>query len=227
MTDCKFLFSNDVISSSRDVPAVATLLQSHPGAYTTTRTHSDGACILFGERHLRRLSNSARILLSRSPRLLFKPEKSETSFPSSFIESSAWDSAVKSLVKDSVYQVLPIALREARRKEGEELAITTLFSRNAKKVRGIESVAEVLDIYVHKDGAPISSFPSSKTNFKQLEEKLISKLFRILGRMANRGQKPSEVIDELPADKRACSSLDFRPSTSNSSAQAIPTTILT
>ncbi|CAI0471551.1 unnamed protein product [Linum tenue] len=61
---------------------------------------------------------------------------------------------------------------------------------------------------------------SSKANFKQLEEKLISKLFRILGRMANRGQKRSEVIDELPADKRACSSLDFRPSTSNSSAQA-------
>ncbi|CAL1374352.1 unnamed protein product [Linum trigynum] len=158
MTDCKFLFSNGVISSSPDVPAVATLLQSHPGAYTTARTHSDGACILFWERHLRRLSNSARILLSRSPRLLFKPEKSEISFPPSFVESSAWDSAVKSLVKDSVDQVLPIALREARKKEGEELAITTLVSGNAEKVRGIESVigaesvAEVLDIYVHLAG---------------------------------------------------------------------------
>ncbi|CAN0926806.1 E3 ubiquitin-protein ligase UPL4 [Linum grandiflorum] len=38
--------------------------------------------------------------------------------------------------------------------------------------------------------------------------------------MGNRGQKRSEVIDELPADKRACSSLDFRPSSSNSSVQA-------
>ncbi|CAN1274896.1 E3 ubiquitin-protein ligase UPL4 [Linum perenne] len=39
--------------------------------------------------------------------------------------------------------------------------------------------------------------------------------------MGTRGQKRSEVIDELPADnKRACSSLDFRPSSSNSSVQA-------
>ncbi|KAJ9181624.1 hypothetical protein P3X46_009736 [Hevea brasiliensis] len=37
--------------------------------------------------------------------------------------------------------------------------------------------------------------------------------------MANRGQKRVEIIDELPADKRACSSLEFRPSSSNSSIQ--------
>ncbi|EEF37151.1 ubiquitin protein ligase E3a, putative [Ricinus communis] len=37
--------------------------------------------------------------------------------------------------------------------------------------------------------------------------------------MGNRGQKRTEVIDELPADKRACSSLEFRPSSSNSSIQ--------
>lgn len=37
--------------------------------------------------------------------------------------------------------------------------------------------------------------------------------------MASRGQKRTEVDDELPADKRACSSLEFRPSSSNSSAQ--------
>ncbi|XP_011094716.1 E3 ubiquitin-protein ligase UPL4 isoform X1 [Sesamum indicum] len=37
--------------------------------------------------------------------------------------------------------------------------------------------------------------------------------------MANRGQKRTEVVDGLPADKRACSSLEFRPSSSNSSAQ--------
>ncbi|CAI0442878.1 unnamed protein product [Linum tenue] len=158
MTDCKFLFSNGVITSSPDVPPVATLLQSHPGAYTTTRTHSDGACILFWERHLRRLSNSARILLSRDPRLLFKPEKSELSLPPSLVESSAWDSAVESLVKDSVDQVLPIALREGLRKEGEELAITALVSGNVEKLRGMESAsgsdspAEMLDVYVHLAG---------------------------------------------------------------------------
>ncbi|XP_075474736.1 E3 ubiquitin-protein ligase UPL4-like isoform X1 [Primulina tabacum] len=37
--------------------------------------------------------------------------------------------------------------------------------------------------------------------------------------MENRGQKRTETVDELPADKRACSSFEFRPSTSNSSAQ--------
>ncbi|KAJ9184255.1 hypothetical protein P3X46_004000 [Hevea brasiliensis] len=37
--------------------------------------------------------------------------------------------------------------------------------------------------------------------------------------MGNRGQKRAEMTDELPADKRACSSLEFRPSTSNSSIQ--------
>ncbi|KAL2323294.1 hypothetical protein Fmac_027673 [Flemingia macrophylla] len=37
--------------------------------------------------------------------------------------------------------------------------------------------------------------------------------------MGSRGQKRPEMVDELPADKRACSSLDFRPSSSNSSIQ--------
>ncbi|XP_075510126.1 E3 ubiquitin-protein ligase UPL4 isoform X1 [Primulina tabacum] len=37
--------------------------------------------------------------------------------------------------------------------------------------------------------------------------------------MENRGQKRTETVDELPADKRACSSFEFRPSTSSSSAQ--------
>lgn len=37
--------------------------------------------------------------------------------------------------------------------------------------------------------------------------------------MESRGQKRPEMADELPADKRACSSLDFRPSSSNSSVQ--------
>ncbi|XP_044482153.1 E3 ubiquitin-protein ligase UPL4 isoform X2 [Mangifera indica] len=37
--------------------------------------------------------------------------------------------------------------------------------------------------------------------------------------MGNRGQKRMEMAVDLPEDKRACSSLDFRPSTSNSSVQ--------
>lgn len=37
--------------------------------------------------------------------------------------------------------------------------------------------------------------------------------------MGSRGQKRPEMVDELPADKRACSSLDFRPSSSTASVQ--------
>ncbi|KAJ4704835.1 E3 ubiquitin-protein ligase UPL4 [Melia azedarach] len=37
--------------------------------------------------------------------------------------------------------------------------------------------------------------------------------------MGNRGQKRMEMAVDLPDDKRACSSLDFRPSTSNTSVQ--------
>ncbi|XP_028775983.1 E3 ubiquitin-protein ligase UPL4 isoform X3 [Neltuma alba] len=37
--------------------------------------------------------------------------------------------------------------------------------------------------------------------------------------MENRGQKRPEMVDELPADKRVCSSLDLRPSSSNTSNQ--------
>ncbi|XP_062117154.1 E3 ubiquitin-protein ligase UPL4 isoform X2 [Humulus lupulus] len=37
--------------------------------------------------------------------------------------------------------------------------------------------------------------------------------------MGNRGQKRTETVEELPADKRVCNSLEFRPSSSNSSVQ--------
>ncbi|VFQ94842.1 unnamed protein product [Cuscuta campestris] len=40
--------------------------------------------------------------------------------------------------------------------------------------------------------------------------------------MESRGQKRTDTDDELPADKRACSSLEFRASSSNSSAQTTP-----
>ncbi|KAG0463624.1 hypothetical protein HPP92_019693 [Vanilla planifolia] len=45
-----------------DVPSVSTLLESIPGAYTTTRTHEKASCLLFWERHLRRLVDSTSIL---------------------------------------------------------------------------------------------------------------------------------------------------------------------
>ncbi|KAH7513016.1 hypothetical protein FEM48_Zijuj12G0151700 [Ziziphus jujuba var. spinosa] len=37
--------------------------------------------------------------------------------------------------------------------------------------------------------------------------------------MGNRGQKRAETVEDLPADKRACSSMEFRASSSNSSVQ--------
>ncbi|KAK4749343.1 hypothetical protein SAY87_026792 [Trapa incisa] len=37
--------------------------------------------------------------------------------------------------------------------------------------------------------------------------------------MESRGQKRADVVDELPADKRACNSLEFRPGSSNPSSQ--------
>ncbi|KAD3337492.1 hypothetical protein E3N88_33012 [Mikania micrantha] len=40
--------------------------------------------------------------------------------------------------------------------------------------------------------------------------------------MGNRGQKRAEAIDEFPADKRTCSSLEFRPSTSTSPIETTP-----
>lgn len=42
--------------------------------------------------------------------------------------------------------------------------------------------------------------------------------------MGNRGQKRTETADELPADKRACSSLGFRPSSSASPVHSIDLT---
>ncbi|CAN1747277.1 Nuclear transcription factor Y subunit B-8 [Linum perenne] len=159
MTECRFLFSNGAISSSADVPPVATFLQSHTGAYTTTRTHSDGACILFWERHLRRLSSSVRIILSRKPQLLFKSDKLELG-----LSPTALDSAVKSLVNEAVGQVLPIALREVRRKDGEELAITALISgNNTENLSGRLSVVEMLNVYVHVGGFVPPAFGGSGT----------------------------------------------------------------
>ncbi|KAF2318604.1 hypothetical protein GH714_009307 [Hevea brasiliensis] len=147
-----FLFSNGVVSHSSTIPPVTTFLESHPGAYTTTRSHDNGSCLLFWDRHLHRLSNSARILFNSNPRLLFNiPISAERSL-SLPPPPPIWDSAVKALVDDSVGKVLPVALRE--RKDGEELAITALVSGDSKKMRKIEnlsrkSIVEVLDVCVH------------------------------------------------------------------------------
>ncbi|KAI8031751.1 hypothetical protein LOK49_LG01G03944 [Camellia lanceoleosa] len=154
MSSNRFLFINGVVSPSSDTPTVSTFLESHPGAYTTTRTHNNASLILFWERHLRRLSNSATILFDSNPKLLFKPGNSIDSFSSPFTRSSRWESVIQSLVNESMRKVLPVAMKE--RKSGEELSITSLVSGNWEKVSEIEDgdeeeemISRVFDVYVH------------------------------------------------------------------------------
>nr|CAD1817574.1 unnamed protein product [Ananas comosus var. bracteatus] len=52
------------------VPSVSVFLESTPGVYTTTRTLADATLVLFWDRHLRRLADSARVLAESRPGLL-------------------------------------------------------------------------------------------------------------------------------------------------------------
>ncbi|XP_021910415.1 uncharacterized protein LOC110824162 isoform X2 [Carica papaya] len=156
MSSFRLVFSNGVVSRSSDTPPVATFLESHPGAYTTTRTHDNASCLLFWERHLRRLANSARILLNSKPRLLFKPYETtpHCSLSSFSIDPSVWISGIPSLVNDSMSKALKVALRESRRSDGEELAVTALVSCDVEKFYGVqdldgERVDRVFDVNVH------------------------------------------------------------------------------
>ncbi|ESR49437.1 D-aminoacid aminotransferase-like PLP-dependent enzymes superfamily protein [Citrus sinensis] len=159
MTSTRIVFSNGVVSQASDTPSVSTFLQERRGAYTTTRTHNNGSCLLFWERHLRRLASSARILYNSSPNLLFKsPTPSGLEpirTPSSSSSLSMWESMIKSLVNDSMNEALPIALKE--RRDGEELAVTVLVSGDYGQLSGIENMGSddflgVFDVSVHFSG---------------------------------------------------------------------------
>ncbi|KAL6977267.1 hypothetical protein U1Q18_026064, partial [Sarracenia purpurea var. burkii] len=145
----RFVFVNGAISPSSDTPAASTFLESLPGAYTTTRTHNNGSLLLFWERHLQRLADSARILLSVNPNLLFKSGTPIDPFSSI---SSRWESIIRALVNDSMSKLMPVALKE--RRSGEELSITTLVSGKPENLREVENIGEemisrVFDVYVH------------------------------------------------------------------------------
>ncbi|KAL2455698.1 D-aminoacid aminotransferase-like PLP-dependent enzymes superfamily protein [Abeliophyllum distichum] len=153
----RFLFTNGVVSSSPDTPPVTALLEAHPGAYTKTRTHNNGSELLFWGRHLTRLSNSAKILLSASPKLLFEnPEKYGVLFSKFLTRSVKWDSVIEVLVNDSMTKAMPTVLKE--RKCGVELAITALVSGNLENLSDFggefdeERICEVLDVYLHVAG---------------------------------------------------------------------------
>ncbi|XP_022138907.1 uncharacterized protein LOC111009973 isoform X2 [Momordica charantia] len=154
MASFRFLFSNGVVLQGSEVPPVATFLETHPGAYTTTRSHNNASSILFWDRHMKRLTQSVKILSNSTPRLLSESNKT-TANPvlQSSIDSIPWEPAIRTLVDDSMREVLPVALKE--RNEGEELTITALVSVNLEKfgesdgVVDVEKVKEVLDVHVH------------------------------------------------------------------------------
>ncbi|XWS07887.1 hypothetical protein CRYUN_Cryun41cG0031000 [Craigia yunnanensis] len=155
MNSTRFLFSHGVVSYSSEAPPVTTFLESLPGAYTTTRTHENGSTLLFWERHLKRLANSTRILLNSKPELIFKPTKKNPLFfsPLSITSSLKWESRIRSLVNNSMNQVLPIALKE--RSDGEELAVTALICGDLTKLKEMKNVVDddgvfqVLDLHLH------------------------------------------------------------------------------
>ncbi|MCL7034315.1 hypothetical protein MKW94_016621 [Papaver nudicaule] len=148
MSNCRYLVTNGVISQTANVPPVASFLEAHPGAYTTSRTHSTASCVLFWERHLRRLVESARILAETKPEYLFGTENAGIS-PYSMSPSS-WHSVVWPMVNRSLRNVLPVALEG--RNAGEELAITALVSGNVssrEENRKKEKIIHALDVYLH------------------------------------------------------------------------------
>ncbi|XP_052185789.1 uncharacterized protein LOC127797196 isoform X2 [Diospyros lotus] len=148
----RVLFVNGVLSAD-GTPPLPAILESHPGAYTATRTHDNGSIVLFWERHLRRLTDSAKILLNSNPNLLFESGNSVDLFSSRLTQSSNWDLMVRSLVSNSVSKALPAALKV--RNIGEELSIAVLVSGNLEKLRADEDIVDeeiisrAFDVYVH------------------------------------------------------------------------------
>ncbi|KAF3433845.1 hypothetical protein FNV43_RR24948 [Rhamnella rubrinervis] len=152
MSSSRFLFSNGVVSHASEIPPFTTVLEAHPGAYTTTRSHNNASFLLFWERHMKRLCDSIRILSSSKPQLLFGPKNSSHQFTSLPMKSMTWESVVRGLVHDSMSKVLGIALKE--RGDGEELSITALVSGNLEKlseseILGEEQVCKALDVHVY------------------------------------------------------------------------------
>ncbi|KMS95531.1 hypothetical protein BVRB_007380 isoform A [Beta vulgaris subsp. vulgaris] len=150
MSTTRFLFTNGVLSPASDTLSISTFLQTHPGAYTTTRTHNNGELLLFYDRHLKRLSTSLQILLISNPHLVFGPQFSTfCGFPSSV----NWNAYVHRRVNDVMKIALPVADKE--RSSGEELAISALIGGNFDELSGVKGIIEegmidrVLDVYLH------------------------------------------------------------------------------
>ncbi|KAL8253340.1 hypothetical protein R6Q59_037033 [Mikania micrantha] len=146
-----FLVVNGVVSPAATSP-VTTLLESHPGAYTTFRTQNNGFELVFYERHLHRLATSARILFESCPKLLFQPGIGSTSASLQQMKALEWESMIPSFVNDSMTKAIPYALKETKR--GTELAFTALVSGNTENLIPDKRVDEedlyrVFNIHLH------------------------------------------------------------------------------
>ncbi|XP_039131741.1 uncharacterized protein LOC120268380 [Dioscorea cayenensis subsp. rotundata] len=134
VTGGRFLVVNGAAFAG-DAPPVTAFLETFSGAYTTTRTHADASLLLFWDRHLGRLGESARILADSKPEFFNSGGKRTMAFPSS--------SGLESLVHESMRVGLRLALSErSRAGSRDELAITAL-------VRGREDDGGKLDVYLH------------------------------------------------------------------------------
>ncbi|GAB2222754.1 hypothetical protein Drorol1_Dr00016878 [Drosera rotundifolia] len=151
-TPC-FLFKNGAAASPPLAsPPVTTFLETHPGAYTATRTFNNAASLLFWDRHVRRLPQSLRTLLTSNPKLLFGPRiDKELEISNLGIDLEA---VVRGRVGETMREAVRAAMRE--RKEGEELMVTALIGGNVKRlgeiggvVEGEEELGRILDVYVH------------------------------------------------------------------------------
>ncbi|EPS58477.1 hypothetical protein M569_16337 [Genlisea aurea] len=155
----RFLFKNGAVFSAAESPPVTSFLEAHPGAYTTTRTHSNGSQLLFWERHMNRLSNSFNLLLNHEPRLLFGEGKVDYSNFQLWSRKFMWDSLIRSLVDDSIRKVMMPLLGRLEKKLQEEMAITILLSVNSENLNTLRLTeneatvfSEFVDVYLHIGG---------------------------------------------------------------------------
>ncbi|AEE79321.1 D-aminoacid aminotransferase-like PLP-dependent enzymes superfamily protein [Arabidopsis thaliana] len=145
MSNCRFLYHNGVVL---EAPPVTTFLESHTGAYTTTRTINNGTSFLFWERHMKRLSSSIRILLKSNPELLF----SSGSSPRFWMNQPVPGSSIYDRVNGSMSEALKsVVVKESERLYGEELAVTVLVTGNVEKLNRLDvgNNWDFLDVWLH------------------------------------------------------------------------------
>ncbi|KFK34744.1 hypothetical protein AALP_AA5G187600 [Arabis alpina] len=151
MSNCRFLYHNGVVL---EAPPVTTFLESHTGAYTTTRTINSVTSFLFWERHMKRLTSSICILLDSKPEFLFSSESSSSRF---LMNQSIHESSIYDLVNGSMNKAMnSVVVKERESIYGEELAVTVLVSGNVEKLNRLgdqeRKVVDFLDVWLHIGG---------------------------------------------------------------------------